>query len=116
MLIYNIMGLMKTFKKLCTPAMIYLVISLFALIIVTMQNFDNTTKLCVGKYSCIVPNVTLVLLFNLLYILFWTWILSLICNAGYKIISWILVLLPFIVAFVYVFLFGVDDEYLGNDM
>ena len=34
----------------------------------------------------------------------------------HKIISWILVLLPFIVAFVYVFLFGIDDEYLGNDM
>lgn len=110
------MGLMKTFKKLCTPAMIYLVISLFALIILTIQNVENTTKLCIGKYSCIVPNVTFVLLLNLVYILFWTFVLSLICGAGYKIISWILVLLPFIAAFLVVFLFGTEDEYLGDDM
>lgn len=106
---------MKTLKKLCTPAMIYLVISLIALILVTMQNINNTNKLCVGKYSCIVPNVTLVLLLNLVYILFWTWVLSLICNAGYKIISWILVLMPFILVFLLV-LFGMDEEYLEENM
>lgn len=106
---------MKTLKKLCTPAMIYLVISLIALILITMQNINNTNKLCVGNYSCIVPNVTLVLFLNLVYILFWTWILSLICNAGYKFISWILLLMPFILVFLLI-LFGMEPEYLEENV
>ena len=32
-------------------------------------------------------------------ILFWTWVLNIICKAGYKWVSWLLVLLPFILIF-----------------
>jgi len=34
-----------------------------------------------------------------IYILFWTWILNLVCAAGAPGIAWFLVLLPFIVLF-----------------
>ena len=36
---------------------------------------------------------------KLLYILFWTWILNLMCKAGATEIAWFLVLLPLIIFF-----------------
>jgi TRAP-type C4-dicarboxylate transport system permease small subunit len=33
--------------------------------------------------------------FSLMYIVFWTWLLNVLCNSGYTVVSWILVLLPF---------------------
>jgi len=34
----------KDFKNLCTPAFIYLFISVFIFIVIAIQNFGNTTK------------------------------------------------------------------------
>jgi hypothetical protein len=42
----------------------------------------------------------LVFIIKLIYILFWTWVLNLICKDGHTNISWLLVLLPFILLFV----------------
>ena len=98
------MQLYKTFKKLCTPAALYFVLSILALLMLVFQNMNNTHTLCVGNFSCPVPNVTLVFIINLLYILFWTWILNLICKSGWKWVSWLLVLFPFIVIFLLVLL------------
>lgn len=92
------MELTKTFKSLCSPAALYFVLSVIALILVVIQNLNNTHTLCVGNFSCSVPSTTLVFLFNLFYILFWTWILQLICKAGWKWVSWTLVLFPFVAA------------------
>ena len=39
-------------KKLCTPAFVYLVIAVFGLIVVMLQNVGNTNKLCVGRVEC----------------------------------------------------------------
>jgi hypothetical protein len=36
---------------------------------------------------------------KLIYILFWTWILNLICKDGHSGISWLLVLVPFVLMF-----------------
>jgi hypothetical protein len=38
--------------------------------------------------------------FKALYILFWTFILNSLCKAGYKEVSWFLVLLPLILLFI----------------
>jgi len=37
---------------------------------------------------------------KVLYILFWTWVLNLMCKGGYKNVAWFLVLLPFVLFFV----------------
>jgi hypothetical protein len=89
-------------RNLCTPSYIYLVISTIALIIMLFQNFGNTNLYCLGSYTCNVSSTTLIFLIKILYVLFWTWILNLICRAGYSPISWFLVLLPFILMFVIV--------------
>jgi hypothetical protein len=98
------MDLYKKFSQLCAPAALYFVVSLLALLLVILQNLQNRHTLCVGNYSCPVPSVTLIFLMNLVYILFWSWILHLICKAGWKWLSWALVLFPFVVVFLLVIL------------
>lgn len=90
----------KTIKELCTPAMLYFIISIVSLAIVLLQNLSNQNSYNVGSFSCRVPSTALVFIIKLIYILFWTWILNLICKDGHTTISWLLVLLPWILLFV----------------
>ena len=90
----------KTLKELCTPAMIYFVISIIALIMVLFQNLGNNNSYNVGSFSCRVPNTALVFIVKLIYVLFWTYVLNLICKDGHTSLSWLLVLLPWILLFV----------------
>ena len=90
----------KTLKELCTPAMLYFVISIIGLVIVLMQNLGNTNSYNVGSFSCRVPNTAVVFIVKLIYVLFWTYILNLICKDGHTSLSWLLVLLPWLLLFV----------------
>ena len=90
----------KIFQNLCTPSYVYLVISTIFLLLATFQNYGNVNTYCLGEYECNVPNTTLVFMIKIIYILFWTWILNLMCGAGATGIAWILVLLPFVLMFV----------------
>ena len=87
------------FKSLCAPALLYLVISGITLLMVSFQNLGNSNLLTIGNYNSKVQNTALILIIEALCILFWTWVLNLICKAGYKWVSWLLVLLPFILIF-----------------
>ena len=90
----------KTLKELCTPALIYFVISMVALIMVLLQNLGNTNSYHIGNFSCRVPNTAAVFIVKLVYVLFWTYVLNLICKDGHTNLSWLLVLLPWILLFV----------------
>ena len=87
-------------RNMCTPATIYFVISLIGLILVGVNNLDNSDKVCVGDYNCYVGNNTTVFIINAIYILFWTFVLDLMCKAGYSSLSWFILLLPFIILFI----------------
>jgi hypothetical protein len=87
-------------KDLCTPSYVYLVISTIAVIVMAIQNYGNINTYCVGSLSCVVGSTALVFAIKVLYILFWTWILNLICKAGVPQLAWFLVLLPFILFFI----------------
>lgn len=90
-------------RKLCTPAMIYLAISMFSVVVIFIQNAffnGNSNVFCLGEYSCSTSSIYMVFIVKILYILFWTWILNLICGAGATGVAWFLVLLPFILMFV----------------
>ena len=89
----------KDFKNLCTPAFFYLTVSVLVFVVIAIQNFGNTSKYCVGQYECYVPNTFIIFVFKAIYILFWTFILNSLCKAGYKEISWFLVLLPIVLLF-----------------
>jgi hypothetical protein len=86
-------------RNLCTPSYVYLVISMILLGVMYFQNRNNVAVYCLGEYECDVTNVTAIFLVKFIYILFWTWILNLICKSGSPSISWLLLLLPFILFF-----------------
>jgi hypothetical protein len=87
-------------KNLCTPASLYLCLSVIALVIMAIQNIGGENVYCLGSYECSVSSVTLIFVIKIIYILFWTWVLNLICKAGAPGLSWFLVLFPFILFFV----------------
>ena len=94
---------------MCPPAYFYLVISTMAITIMFFQNyhvmqnrFGNPDHqiYCLGSFNCNVPSVAMLFFIKILYVLFWTWILNLICRAGAPGVSWFLVLLPFLIFFI----------------
>lgn len=92
-------------KNLCTPAYIYLVISLIAFFIIMMQNQYNSTSYCMGNYSCEVSNIVLIFVVKLIYIILWTTILNYICIAGAPIFAWVLLLFPILFMFIFIAMF-----------
>lgn len=91
---------MKNIRSLCMPSYIYLVISVISTVLLAFQNYNNTNTFCVGDFECNVPSTMLVFIMEGLYIWFWTYILDILCKAGNKQLSWILVLFPFILFFI----------------
>lgn len=89
-------------KNLCTPAYLYLVISTISILVMAMQNFGNRDVYCVGKYQCQTNGLLGVFMIKIIYVVFWTWILNIICRSGYTSVSWFLVLIPFILFFLMV--------------
>lgn len=89
-------------KKLCNPSMLYFVLSLVALVVMGIQNLNGSDDtFCLGQYECNLGNKMVVFLLNAVYILFWTFILDLMCKAGYSEISWFIVLIPFMLFFLF---------------
>jgi hypothetical protein len=94
------MAFPKNLRELCTPSRVYFLVSLVVLIFSIIQNFKNVNKYCLGSFTCEVPSTIMIFVIKIAYILFWAWILNLMCKDGHKDIAWFLVLLPFILYFV----------------
>ena len=89
---------MKLYDRLCKPAKFYLLISIVSYIFIILQNIGNTGRIKMGTYSCRHSSPTMVLVLQALYIVFWTWFLNMLCKINPS-ISWVIVLLPFILFF-----------------
>ena len=91
-------------RNLCTPAYIYLLLSFAALFMIGLQNAlsGSTNNYCVGIYSCSNVNVFALFALKILFILFWTWILNILCKSVSEVASWALVLLPLILMFLFI--------------
>ena len=87
-------------RKLCTPSYVYLVISSVALIVMLYQNMGNVNTYCLGEYSCSVSSTAMIFIIKAVYILFWTWMLNLMCKANATNIAWLVLLLPVIIMFI----------------
>lgn len=93
--------------KLCTPAFIYLVLSAIGIILIAFQNYGMSPNMyCVGNVQCPVQTTTPIFIMKILYVIFWTFILNALCSYGYYQLSWFLLLLPFILFFIMVFILG----------
>lgn len=73
--------------NICIPALLYLILALFGIFITLFIKLDIK-----------------IALINLIFAIIWTYILHLLCSFGYEIISWILVLLPFILFLIIILL------------
>jgi hypothetical protein len=87
-------------SQLCSPSYVYFIISVLAIVISAVQNIGNRNKYTLGSFSCRVPSCMAIFIIKVVYILFWTWILNLMCKDGHSGIAWFLVLLPFVLLFV----------------
>jgi len=74
---------MNSISHICTPAMLYLVLSILAILGAMMTDFSVMS-----------------ILVKAIFVLIWTWFLNFLCSKGYGGISWFLVLLPFIMIIV----------------
>ena len=92
--------MMRYIQKLCSPAYVYLVISTITIIMMALQNVGNTHSYCLGNVHCDTVNTVVIFTIKIVYMIFWTWVLDLICKAGWTPISWVLVLLPLVLMFV----------------
>jgi hypothetical protein len=96
---------MKRIQALCNPAMFYLVISGISFLFILFQNLNNPNEYCVGNMKCNTENKGVVFIAKVLYILFWTWLLDLMCKGGYTNVAWFILFLPFILFFILLALF-----------
>lgn len=87
-------------RNLCTPALLYFVLSAVAITMLAVQNMGNTQVYCVGAYSCPTSSIVAIFLLKIVYVLFWTWLLNIICKSGNETVAWILVFLPFLFMFI----------------
>ena len=95
-----------TLKNLCAPALLYFVLSFIPLVLIAIYNLNNMKKLCLGSFECYVGNNLRIFIFNFLYILFWTYLLDLLCKNGWVFSSWVLLLFPLSLTFIfYTFIF-----------
>jgi len=101
------MAFPRKLRELCTPAMLYFTLSVLGLVMLAIQNMGNSNIFSMGSFSAKVPSTTAVFIVKLVYILFWTWVLNLMCKDGHSEIAWFLILIPFIIMFMMaVFLMG----------
>lgn len=99
------MNLQKLVQKLCYPAYIYFIIAIVLFVLMMIQNVGDTQIYCLGSLSCNVENNIYIFVMNAIYILIWTIILDSLCKNGYKELSWLLVLFPFILFFILLLMF-----------
>ena len=102
--------MLRSFKKLCSPAMIYFVISISTLLVMIFSNIGNTNRFCMGEFECPVDNVFVIYIIKLAYLLFVTVILDSLCKNGYTSISWFLVFFPILFYFVVLGLFMIRQK------
>jgi|TARA_B110000285_G_scaffold175729_1_gene197142 hypothetical protein len=97
--------MLSKLKKMCSPAIIYFVLSIVTLIVMVISNMGNNRTLCMGEFECPVDNLLMIYLIKIGYILFSTIVLDSLCKNGYETISWFLVFFPILAYFALLGLF-----------
>lgn len=101
---------MSLYQELCTPSKLYITLAIIYAIAAyfSMNEFSNFMQINQSKmhpylnslnFSATKREFTLA---NVIFILFWTWLLNFICSAGYTKVSWFLVLFPYLCLFIFI--------------
>jgi len=102
--------MLSNIKKLCTPAMIYFIISVSTLLAMIVSNIGNSRRFCMGEFECPVDNVFLIYIIKMAYLLFVTIVLDSLCKNGYASISWFLIFFPILFFFVILGIFMIKQN------
>jgi len=102
--------MLNQIKKLCTPAMVYFLISISTLLMMIFSNRNSVSTLCMGEYQCPVESLFFIYIVKLAYLFIVTIILDSLCKNGYKSISWFILLLPLIFYFALLGLFMIKQN------
>jgi hypothetical protein len=89
------MGLIKIIQNLCTPAYVYLVITIISNIYFLINYGSNYTDYCRGHTNCINMSIIGLLIGEWLVSIIWITILNIVCKKGHTEISWVLMILPY---------------------
>ena len=100
---------MSLYQDLCTPAKVYITLAVIYMIgaYFSMNEFSNFMQVNQSKLHPSLNSLNFsvskttngVTLANILFTLFWTWVLNRLCSAGYIRVSWFLVLFPYLLLF-----------------
>lgn len=85
--------------NLCPAAKFHLIISLVAIIVMSLTIFGTNVPYCIGTNQCDSPyfgHMSIIYTIKILYIVFWTWILNIVCRKVSPSIAWVIALLPFL--------------------
>ena len=101
---------MSLYQDLCTPAKAYVTLALIYIVTAYfgIDRYLNFMKLNQSKLHpslnslnfSVSQSTTSVTLVNILFTLFWTWLLNQLCSAGYIRVSWFLVMFPYLLMFI----------------
>ncbi len=92
----------KTFKSLCTPAQLYVGLSVLSLIALVVQNCLDPYNFCIGSFRTrsTIESKIVYLVLKVAYILFWSWVINKACKKGWNKLAWLILLFPFVAGFV----------------
>ena len=100
---FNLRSLQLKMKlaKFCTPAKIYLALSVLSLIALILGNAKKPNEMTLGDYSCEMSESLKMIIYILkvVYILFVAVILDSLCKNGYEMLSYGLVFFPVVAWF-----------------
>jgi hypothetical protein len=89
-------GIVNKVQSLCTPALVFFVLSVLSLFSMIYDNLENTHTYCIGNVRCNVSNTSMIFILEILFLVFWTWLLNFICSSGHPNVAWFILLLPYI--------------------
>ena len=91
--------------NLCLAAKLYLAISIIAVIIMSLQIFGTNQVFCIGTFHCdaSASYTPMIFMIKVFYIIFWTWILNIICRKVSPTVGLFIALVPFILFFFLIF-------------
>lgn len=86
--------------ELCTPAHLFLVVSLLLFFFLSYNDYYNINASCMASYHCNKPQKSIVYYLLVLFLIFvWTFVLNFQCSAGFTTLVWIEILLPLLLMF-----------------
>ena len=105
------------FDNLCAPAQIYLIVSVvmlvlsyfgFSAISQQLSMHESSSPLLQSLNFTYQKDTRTSYVVQGVFIILWTWVLSYLCRKGYTSLSWFLVLLPWILMFLALFVYIIE--------